>query len=84
GTGDTGAFGIHLIDNVVGKQGVQCFNLAPTREWAMQVSEQLRDFSLGQGVQFVTVFGGIPIERQIKAFKKVPLIVIGTPGRVID
>ncbi len=50
----------------------------------MQVAEQLREFSRGQGVQVVTVFGGMPIERQIKALKKGPQIVVGTPGRVID
>lgn len=70
GTGKTGAFGIPLIEKVVGKQGVQSLILAPTRELAMQVAEQLREFSRGQGVQVVTVFGGMPIERQIKALKK--------------
>ncbi|KAA0798421.1 ATP-dependent RNA helicase [Staphylococcus argenteus] len=84
GTGKTGAFGIPLIEKVVGKQGVQSLILAPTRELAMQVAEQLREFSRGQGVQVVTVFGGMPIERQIKALKKGPQIVVGTPGRVID
>ena len=68
GTGKTGAFGIPLIEKVVGKQGVQSLILAPTRELAMQVAEQLRIG--GQGVQVVTVFGGMPIERQIKALKK--------------
>lgn len=78
GTGKTGAFGIPLIEKVVGKQGVQSLILAPTRELAMQVAEQLREFSRGQGVQVVTVFGGMPIERQIKALKKGPQIVVGT------
>ena len=50
----------------------------------MQVAEQLKVFSKGQNVQVVTVFGGMPIERQIKALKKGPQIVVGTPGRVID
>lgn len=45
GTGKTGAFGIPLIEKVVGKQGVQSLILAPTRELAMQVAEQLREFS---------------------------------------
>ena len=49
----------------------------------MQVAEQLREFSRGQNVQVVTVFGGMPIDRQIKALKE-PQIVVGTPGRVID
>lgn len=84
GTGKTGAFGIPLIEKVVGKQGVQALILAPTRELAMQVAEQLKAFSQGQQVQVVTVFGGMPIERQIKALKRGPQIVVGTPGRVID
>ncbi|KMR91690.1 DEAD/DEAH box helicase, partial [Staphylococcus aureus] len=58
--------------------------LAPTRELEMPGAEKLREFSRGQGVQVVTVFGGMPIERQIKALKKGPQIVVGTPGRVID
>ena len=81
GTGKTGAFGIPLIEKVVGEQGVQSLILAPTRELAMQVAEQLKVFSKGQNVQVVTVFGGMPIERQIKALKKGPQIVVGTPGR---
>lgn len=84
GTGKTGAFGIPLIEKVVGKEGVQALILAPTRELAMQVAEQLRAFSRGQHVQVATVFGGMPIGRQIKALKKGPQIVVGTPGRVID
>ena len=69
---------------VVGQSGVQALILAPTRELAMQVAEQLREFSRGQNVQVVTVFGGMPIDRQIKALKRGPQIVVGTPGRVID
>ncbi|RZI00435.1 DEAD/DEAH box helicase, partial [Staphylococcus aureus] len=84
GTGKTGAFGIHLIEKVVGKQGLQSVILAPQRGWGMEVAEQLREFSRGQGVQVVTVFGGKPIERQIKAFKKGRQNGVGTPGRVID
>ena len=45
----------------------------------MQVAEQLREFSRGQNVQVVTVFGGMPIDRQIKALKRGPQIVVGTP-----
>ena len=84
GTGKTGAFGIPLIEKVVGREGVQALILAPTRELAMQVAEQLKAFSKNQKVQVVTVFGGMPIDRQIKALKKGPQIVVGTPGRVID
>ena len=84
GTGKTGAFGIPLIEKVMGKEGVQALILAPTRELAMQVAESIKEFSKGLNVQVVTVFGGMPIDRQIKALKKGPQIVVGTPGRVID
>ena len=71
GTGKTGAFGIPLIEKVAGQDGVQSLILAPTRELAMQVAESLRAFANGQNVQIVTVFGGMPIDRQIKSLKKV-------------
>ncbi|WP_404341189.1 degradosome RNA helicase CshA [Staphylococcus equorum] len=84
GTGKTGAFGIPLVEKVADKEGVQSLILAPTRELAMQVAESIREFAKGQNVQVVTVFGGMPIDRQIKSLKKGPQIVVGTPGRVID
>ncbi|UUY78623.2 DEAD/DEAH box helicase [Staphylococcus saprophyticus] len=84
GTGKTGAFGIPLIEKVADQEGVQSLILAPTRELAMQVAESLKAFAKGQNIQVVTVFGGMPIDRQIKALKKDPQIVVGTPGRVID
>ncbi|MDW4583210.1 DEAD/DEAH box helicase [Staphylococcus saprophyticus] len=84
GTGKTGAFGIPLIEKVADQEGVQSLILAPTRELAMQVAESLKTFAKGQNIQVVTVFGGMPIDRQIKALKKGPQIVVGTPGRVID
>jgi len=84
GTGKTGAFGIPLVEKVANREGVQSLILAPTRELAMQVAESLREFAKGQNVQIVTVFGGMPIDRQIKSLKKGPQIVVGTPGRVID
>lgn len=54
----------------MGKEGVQALILAPTRELAMQVAESIKEFSKGLNVQVVTVFGGMPIDRQIKALKK--------------
>lgn len=84
GTGKTGAFGIPLIEKVADQEGVQSLILAPTRELAMQVAESLKAFAKGQNIQVVTVFGGMPIDRQIKALKKGAQIVVGTPGRVID
>ncbi|PPK01210.1 ATP-dependent RNA helicase, partial [Staphylococcus aureus] len=73
-----------LIEKVKGREGIQSLILAPTRELAVQVAEQLKAFSRGQGIQVTTVFGGMPIDRQIRELKKKPQIVVGTPGRVID
>ncbi len=84
GTGKTGAFGIPLIEKVKNNEGIQSLILAPTRELAVQVADQLKAFGRGQGIQVVTIFGGMPIDRQIRELKKKPQIVVGTPGRVID
>ena len=59
--------------------------LAPTRELAIQVCEEMRKFArYMQGVMIFPIYGGQPIERQIKALKKGVKIIIGTPGRVMD
>ena len=84
GTGKTGAFGIPLIEKVKQGEGIQSLILAPTRELAVQVADQLKAFGRGQGIQVTTLFGGMPIDRQIRELKKRPQIVVGTPGRVID
>ena len=57
-----------FIEKVVGQEGVHLLSCA--YKTCMQVAEQLREFSKGQRVQVVTVFGGMPIDRQIKALKE--------------
>ncbi|MDI3480548.1 MAG: ATP-dependent helicase DeaD [Tepidanaerobacteraceae bacterium] len=86
GTGKTAAFGIPLLDRIdPGNKKVQAVILTPTRELAIQVSEELKALSkYKQGIDILPVYGGQPIERQIRALQKGVRVIIGTPGRVID
>lgn len=86
GTGKTCAFGIPAIEMLdINSEGIQVLILSPTRELAIQISEELRDVSkYKEGVRILPVYGGQPIDRQIAALKKRPQIIIGTPGRIMD
>jgi ATP-dependent RNA helicase DeaD len=86
GTGKTAAFGIPALEHIdVENRNVQVLVLCPTRELAIQITGEL--MKLGQfkkGIHIVPVYGGQPIDRQLKALKRATHIVVGTPGRVID
>jgi ATP-dependent RNA helicase DeaD len=86
GTGKTAAFGIAAIERIDPKNlAVQAVILCPTRELAIQVSEELKKLSkYKRGIEILPVYGGQPIDRQIRALKKGVQIIIGTPGRVMD
>lgn len=86
GTGKTAAFGIPAIQMLdQNEKQVQTLIMCPTRELAVQVSGELIKLSKHLGsVSVVPVYGGQPIERQLKALKKGAHIVVGTPGRVMD
>lgn len=87
GTGKTCAFGIpaiEMIDTSVAA-GVQVLALCPTRELAIQVSEELKMVSkYKKGIKILPIYGGQSIDRQIMALKNKPQIIVGTPGRVMD
>lgn len=86
GTGKTAAFGIPLLENMDSEDNsLQAIILCPTRELAIQVAEELRKLSTYlPKIDVLPVYGGQPIDRQIKALKKGVQIIIGTPGRVMD
>lgn len=85
GTGKTAAFGIPLIENITTNQGkVQALILAPTRELAIQVTEELSSFAGAFNTKIISIYGGQPIDRQISRLQRGVDIVVGTPGRVID
>ncbi len=86
GTGKTFAFGIPVIEHIdPNDQQVQTLILAPTRELAIQISEELRNLAAYKpGVNIACIYGGQPIANQIKMLKKRPKIVVATPGRLQD
>lgn len=86
GTGKTCAFGIPAIEMIDPKiAGVQVLMLCPTRELAIQVSEELKCLcKFKKGIKTLPIYGGQSIDRQIMALKNKPQIIIGTPGRVMD
>jgi len=85
GTGKTAAFGIPVLEKLdPSSKGVQAVILCPTRELAIQVAEEIKKLSKYKKTTVLPVYGGQPIERQIKALKRGVQIIIGTPGRIMD
>ncbi|HWL22740.1 MAG TPA: DEAD/DEAH box helicase [Ureibacillus sp.] len=85
GTGKTAAFGIPLIEKIdTNNPNIQGLIIAPTRELAIQVSEELYKIGYDKRVKILSVYGGQDISRQIRALKNRPQIIVGTPGRIID
>ena len=86
GTGKTYAFGIPMVEHVDPESDqVQGLILAPTRELAVQIRDELRDLcAFREGVRIVCLYGGQPIDKQITQLKKRPQIVVATPGRLMD
>jgi ATP-dependent RNA helicase DeaD len=85
GTGKTAAFGIPLVEKIdVSVDAIQGIIIAPTRELAIQVSEELYKIGSGRRVRVLPIYGGQDISRQIRSLKKAPHIIVGTPGRVLD
>ncbi|MDR2673332.1 MAG: DEAD/DEAH box helicase [Opitutaceae bacterium] len=86
GSGKTAAFAIPAVEKTDPKnRAVQVLVLCPTRELAVQVSEEVAKLSLfKRGVHAVPIFGGQSYERQFRALASGVQIVIGTPGRVLD
>ena len=86
GTGKTFAYGIPIVEHVEAEdETVQAVILAPTRELAIQITDEIRDLAAYKpGVRCVCLYGGAPIGKQIDTLKKRPQIVVATPGRLSD
>ena len=86
GTGKTASFGIPILEKInTEDNSVQALILCPTRELSIQVAQEISKLGkFKRGLSIVPIYGGQPIDRQIKALKKGVHIVVGTPGRVID
>src|SRR5215212_4035473 len=86
GTGKTAAFALPILEKVDPKlRDTQALVLTPTRELAMQVAEAIHTYSQKLGhVTVLPVYGGAPIVPQLKRLERGAVIVVGTPGRIID
>ena len=86
GTGKTMAFGLPIIERMDREsEAVQALILAPTRELARQITQELREVAVyHEGLRVVCLYGGEPIGKQINALKRKPQIVVATPGRLSD
>ena len=86
GTGKTFAFGIPMIEHIdASSEAVQGLILAPTRELAIQIGDELRSLlTYYQGIRVAVLYGGAGIGGQIKQLERKPQIVVATPGRLMD
>ena len=86
GTGKTAAFGLPMLNKLDSRQSaIQGLVVAPTRELAIQVQEELYRLGKGQRARVYVVYGGSPIGKQIERIKRnQPQIIVGTPGRILD
>ena len=86
GTGKTAAFGIPVIEKIdTESKAVQALVLCPTRELAMQVASEIAKLSkYKRAIVTLPIYGGQPIEVQIRGLRRGAQIIVGTPGRVMD
>lgn len=86
GTGKTAAFGLPLIDKIDNRScEIQALVVCPTRELAIQITKELNRFlKYKRSISVLAVYGGQPIDTQLKALDRCPQIIVGTPGRLLD
>ncbi len=84
GTGKTAAFLLPLIHKVINVSQERVLIVAPTRELAVQIEEELKAFTYKMNINSTLCIGGVSINRQIFSLRKNPQFVIGTPGRLKD
>ncbi len=85
GTGKTAAYALPMLQRLDAEEdGVQALVLAPTRELAIQITEEIRRLGKYMHVRAATLYGGQPIKGQIDRLRRGVHVVVGTPGRVID
>ena len=84
GTGKTAAFLLPIIERLAGKTGTRALVLAPTRELAIQIGEELERFGRARQVRGAVVIGGVGMGNQTQAFRDRREVVIATPGRLVD
>ena len=84
GSGKTAAFALSMLQEIQPKKGIQGLIMAPTRELAMQISDEIKKFGKHTGIKVATVYGGQGMGLQLDALDRGVEIVVATPGRLID
>ncbi|MCP1727119.1 ATP-dependent RNA helicase RhlE [Natronospira proteinivora] len=89
GTGKTAAFTLPMLEKLGrnkarGSRHPRAVVLTPTRELAVQVSDSVRDYSRGMGIDSTVIYGGVNIRRQMDQLRRGTDIIIATPGRLMD
>lgn len=86
GTGKTAAFALPILQRILteGKNGTRVLVVAPTRELASQIGEEIRMLARYTGIRVATVFGGASASSQINALRRKPEVLVACPGRLLD
>ena len=85
GTGKTAAFGLPVLEVIQGGSlQPQALILSPTRELCLQIAEELNSLKGTRNISIIPLYGGQPIEIQLKALKRGVDVAVGTPGRIMD
>jgi superfamily II DNA/RNA helicase len=83
GSGKTASFGVPTLEKVIPGKGIQLLVIAPTRELAVQIADELKKFSKYSKKFITTIYGGVALGPQADALQRTD-IVVGTPGRLLD
>jgi len=83
GTGKTAAFAIPLVQHILSNEKGTALVLTPTRELGKQVMDVIHQLTQSR-IQTAFLIGGEPMQKQIKQLKRMPRIIVGTPGRIND
>ena len=84
GSGKTAAFALSMLQEIQPKKGIQGLIMAPTRELAMQITDEIKKFGKHTRIRVATVYGGQGMGIQLDALERGVEIVVATPGRLID
>ncbi len=88
GTGKTAAFALPLLDRLAKNpgnvRGARALVLVPTRELAMQVAEAIHKYAKGLSLTVAPLYGGAPMDQQVRALRRGAEVIVATPGRALD
>ncbi len=84
GSGKTAAFALSMLQEIKPKNRIQGLIMVPTRELAMQITDEIKKFGKHTGIKVATVYGGQGMGLQLDALERGVEIVVATPGRLID